>query len=37
MKRSSELVVLSREHHVALEVALRMQRTGEKDVVAVAE
>ena len=37
MKRSSELAVLSREHHVALEVALRMQRADEKDVVAVAE
>lgn len=26
MKRSSELAVLSREHHVALELALRLQR-----------
>lgn len=31
MKRSSELAVLSREHHVALELALRLQRATEAD------
>ena len=31
MERSKELAVLSREHHVALELALRLQRTTETD------
>ncbi|MGZ6644412.1 MAG: hemerythrin domain-containing protein [Solirubrobacteraceae bacterium] len=35
MKRSSELAVLSREHHVALELALRLQRATGADAAAV--
>ena len=35
MKRASELTALSREHHVALEVALRLKRSTEADNVAV--
>lgn len=35
MKRSSELAVLSREHHVALEIALRLQRATDLDAEAV--
>jgi len=31
MKRSSELAVLSREHHIALELALRLQRASVAD------
>lgn len=31
MKRSTELAVLSREHHVALELALRLQRATAAD------
>lgn len=31
MKRSKELAVLSREHHVALELALRLQRATASD------
>ena len=31
MKRTSELAVLSREHHVALELALRLQRATAAD------
>jgi hypothetical protein len=35
MKRCPELVVLSREHHAALELALRLQRATEADAEAV--
>jgi hypothetical protein len=35
MRRSPELAPLSRDHHVALEHALRLRRAGEHDVVAV--
>ena len=35
MKRSPELAPLSRDHHVALEHALRLRRTSEEDVAAV--
>ncbi len=35
MQRSSELAVLSREHHVALELALRLRRAGDADAEAV--
>jgi hemerythrin-like domain-containing protein len=31
VQRSDELAVLSREHHVALELALRLQRAGNSD------
>lgn len=35
MKRCPELVLLSREHHVALELALRLQRATQADAGAV--
>ena len=35
MKRSPELAPLSRDHHVALEHALRLRRASEEDVAAV--
>lgn len=35
MKRSKALAPLSREHHVALEVALRLRRADESDAAAV--
>jgi len=34
MRRSPELAPLSRDHHVALEHALRLRRAGEEDVAA---
>lgn len=36
MKRSEELAVLSREHHLALELALRLRRSTEGDVESLA-
>lgn len=36
MQRSAELAVLSREHHVALELALRLQRATDEDATVVA-
>ena len=35
MKRTAELAPLSRDHHVALEHALRLRRSSEEDVAAV--
>ena len=35
MKRSPELAPLSRDHHVALEHALRLRRASDEDVAAV--
>lgn len=37
MKRSNELAVLSREHHVALELGLRLQRATDADVETVTQ
>lgn len=36
MQRSDELAILSREHHVALELALRLQRATDDGAVALA-
>jgi hypothetical protein len=37
VKRSNELAVLSREHHVALELGLRLQRATDADVETVTQ